>query len=189
MYWCFEIITESWPIIYYAIKYVPSLLIGVGLYKDKASIMLFTLVNANLCTKRLHFYSISVFVMNPWAVREQLFKHRNTLVNCTARNCTTACKRLNWIKLLKHRLKVKTSTLFLKCEIQVLGKTNRLISLIRHGPYWKWHVQQFFYCSVCIRYRVNVSTEPLPSNDTGIFSEPLPSNDRGDTHTDSNEIS
>jgi hypothetical protein len=33
-------------------------------------------------------------------------------------------------------------------------------------------VQQFFYCSVCIRYRGNVSTEPLPSNDRGIFTKP-----------------
>jgi hypothetical protein len=39
--------------------------------------------------------------------------------------------------------------------------------------------QQFFYCCVCIRYRGNVSTEPLPSNDKGIFSYPLPSNDKG----------
>jgi hypothetical protein len=29
---------------------------------------------------------------------------------------------------------------------------------------------------VCIRYRSNVSTEPLPSNDKRIFTEPLPSN-------------
>jgi hypothetical protein len=44
---------------------------------------------------------------------------------------------------------------------------------------------------LCIRYRGNVSTEPLPSNnrenlivplpinDNGIFTEPLPSNDKG----------
>jgi hypothetical protein len=32
---------------------------------------------------------------------------------------------------------------------------------------------------VCIRYRGNVSTEPLPSNGKGIFTEPLPSNDGG----------
>jgi hypothetical protein len=32
---------------------------------------------------------------------------------------------------------------------------------------------------LCIRYRGNVSTEPLPSNDKGIFNEPLPSNDNG----------
>jgi hypothetical protein len=37
---------------------------------------------------------------------------------------------------------------------------------------------------VCIRYRGNVSTEPLPSNDKGTITEPLPSNDRGrDRHT------
>jgi hypothetical protein len=52
---------------------------------------------------------------------------------------------------------------------------------------------------VCICYRGgNVSTEPLPSNDKGIFTEPLPSkdegifteplpsNNKGDTHTDTN---
>jgi hypothetical protein len=36
-----------------------------------------------------------------------------------------------------------------------------------------------FYCCVCIRYRGNVSTEPLPSNNKGSFNEPLPSNDKG----------
>jgi hypothetical protein len=62
---------------------------------------------------------------------------------------------------------------------EVLGRTNRLLSLTRHGPHWKRRVQQFFYCCVCIRYRGKVSTEPLPSNDKGIFTEPLPSNNRG----------
>jgi hypothetical protein len=62
---------------------------------------------------------------------------------------------------------------------EVLGRTNGLLSLIRHGPHWKRRFQQFFYCCVCIRYRGNVSTEPLPSNDRGIFTEPLPSNDKG----------
>jgi hypothetical protein len=37
---------------------------------------------------------------------------------------------------------------------------------------------------VCIRYCGNVSTEPLPSKDKGVFTEPLSSNDRGDTRTD-----
>jgi hypothetical protein len=32
---------------------------------------------------------------------------------------------------------------------------------------------------VCIRYRDNVSIEPLPSNDRGIFIEPFPSNNKG----------
>jgi hypothetical protein len=78
------------------------------------------------------------------------------------------------------------------------GRTNRRLFLIRHGQNWKRRVQKFFFCWVCIRYRGNVSTEPLPSKDRGIFTEPLlsndkaifteplPSNDRGgytDTHT------
>jgi hypothetical protein len=60
-----------------------------------------------------------------------------------------------------------------------------------------------FYCCMYIRYHSNVSTEPLHSNNRGIFTEPLPSNDkkiftmplpsndRGDTHkhTDNNVIS
>jgi hypothetical protein len=78
---------------------------------------------------------------------------------------------------------------------ELLGRTNRLLSSIRHGPHRKRRVQQFFYCCVCIRYRGNVSTEPLPSNDRGIFTgpfpgndkgmftKPLPSNDKGDTQT------
>jgi hypothetical protein len=32
---------------------------------------------------------------------------------------------------------------------------------------------------MCIRYRGNVSTEPLLGNDRGIFTESLPSNDKG----------
>jgi hypothetical protein len=32
---------------------------------------------------------------------------------------------------------------------------------------------------VCVPYRGNVSTEPLPSNGRGIFTEPLPSSYRG----------
>jgi hypothetical protein len=66
-------------------------------------------------------------------------------------------------------------------EQEFLGKTNLQLSLIRHGPHWKRRVQQFFCCCECIRYRGKVSTEPLPSNDRGIFTEQLPSNDRGDT--------
>jgi hypothetical protein len=74
-------------------------------------------------------------------------------------------------------------------EQEVLGRTNRLLSLIRHGPHRKRRVQQLFYCCVCIRYGGDVPTDPLPSNDRGIFTEPLPSNNKGDTHTDSNVIS
>jgi hypothetical protein len=64
---------------------------------------------------------------------------------------------------------------------KVLGRSNRLLSLIRHGPHWKRRVR-FFYCCVCIRYRGNVSTEPLPSNDRGIFTEPLLTKDGGGIH-------
>jgi hypothetical protein len=51
---------------------------------------------------------------------------------------------------------------------EVLGRTNRPFSLIRHRPHWKRRVQQFCYYCMRIRYRGNVSTEPLPSNDRGI---------------------
>jgi hypothetical protein len=54
---------------------------------------------------------------------------------------------------------------------EVLGTTNHLLSVIRHGPHWKRRVQLFFYCCLCIRYRGNVSTEPLTSNGKGIFTE------------------
>jgi hypothetical protein len=68
---------------------------------------------------------------------------------------------------------------------EVLGRTNRLLSLIWHGPHWKWRVQQFFYCCVCICYRGNVPIKPLPSNNRGIFTEPNSSLATiGDKHTD-----
>jgi hypothetical protein len=59
------------------------------------------------------------------------------------------------------------------------GKTNLLISLIRHGSHRKRLVQQLFYCCVCIRHLGNVSTEPLPTNDKGTFTEPLHRNNKG----------
>jgi hypothetical protein len=43
----------------------------------------------------------------------------------------------------------------------------------------KQRVQQSFYGRESIRYRGNVSMEPFPSNDKGIFTEPLPSNEKG----------
>jgi hypothetical protein len=66
---------------------------------------------------------------------------------------------------------------------EVLGRTDRLLSLIQDWPHWKPCVQQFFYRCVCVRYRGNVSTEQLSSNDKGIFTEPLPSNGMGERHT------
>jgi hypothetical protein len=109
----------------------------------------------------------------------------------------TFCKR-QWKEsvqgtCLKSSHAPSISSLQINWEKEVLGRTNRLFSLIRHGPHWKRRVQQFLYCCVCIRYRGNVSTEPLPSNDKGFFTEPLSSNDRGThththTHTQQHEI-
>jgi hypothetical protein len=71
---------------------------------------------------------------------------------------------------------------------EVMGRTNRLLSVLKT-------TRPTFLLLMRIRYRGNVSTEPLPSNDRGIFTDPLPSNnkgifteslpnnDRGDTHT------
>jgi hypothetical protein len=83
----------------------------------------------------------------------------------------------------------RTSSNLLDCndmKQEGLGRTNGLLSLIQHGPHWIWHgphtqrrEQKFFYCSVCIRYRGNISTWQLPSNYKGISTESLPSNDRG----------
>jgi hypothetical protein len=42
------------------------------------------------------------------------------------------------------------------------------LSSIRHGRHWKQRLQQVFCCCMCIHYRGNVSTEPLPSNNMGI---------------------
>jgi hypothetical protein len=67
---------------------------------------------------------------------------------------------------LRYWIRIK-----LEKEQEVLWRTNRLLSWIRHGPHRKWRVQQFFYCCVCIRYRSNVSTEQLSIKD------------KGDTHT------
>jgi hypothetical protein len=50
----------------------------------------------------------------------------------------------------------------------VLGRTNWLLSLIRHGPHRKRRVQKFLYCSVYSSCRGNIFTEPLPSNDRGL---------------------
>jgi hypothetical protein len=34
------------------------------------------------------------------------------------------------------------------CIQEVLGRTNRLLSLVRHGPHWERRVQRFFYWRV-----------------------------------------
>jgi hypothetical protein len=43
-------------------------------------------------------------------------------------------------------------------------ETTAYISLISHGPHRKRHIQQFFFCCVCIHCHGNSFTETLPSN-------------------------
>jgi hypothetical protein len=47
---------------------------------------------------------------------------------------------------------------------------NSIRSLIQHGPPTKRRVQEF-YCCVCIRWRGNVLSKPLPSNDRGLDTQ------------------
>jgi hypothetical protein len=130
---------------------------------------------------------------------------RGPQFNLDTHRCENIKRHTNLIIIVIAETNYQPAFLILKQE--VLVRANRLLSLIRHEPHWKRRVQQFFYCCVSIRYRGNVSTERLPSNERGIFTEPfpskdkgtctepLPSNDREDTHThacthtDSNVIS
>jgi hypothetical protein len=50
---------------------------------------------------------------------------------------------------------------------EILGRNNRLLSLIHHGQHRKRLVQQLFYCCMFFRSSDNVFTYPLPSNDRG----------------------
>jgi hypothetical protein len=83
-----------------------------------------------------------------------------------------------WNEAVELRELHKKTLIWLRIQ-EVLGRTNRLLPLIRHGPHWKRRFQQFFYCCACIRYHGNVFTEPLAGNDRGIIIEPLPGNDKG----------
>jgi hypothetical protein len=62
---------------------------------------------------------------------------------------------------------------------EIVGRTNRLLYLIRYVPHTKRRFQQFFYCWFCICCSGNDFTDPLLRNDMGIFTEPLSSNGRG----------
>jgi hypothetical protein len=63
--------------------------------------------------------------------------------------------------------------------------------LIGHGPHRKRHnygdTHSIHIIFHNIRYRGNVFTEPLPSNDKGIITEPLPNNDGGYTFLDTTQ--
>jgi hypothetical protein len=54
---------------------------------------------------------------------------------------------------------------------EILGRINRLLSLIRHGPHWKRRVQHFFYCFVCFVSAVTF----LPSRCLAMIGGFLPS--------------
>jgi hypothetical protein len=45
-----------------------------------------------------------------------------------------------------------------------LGRTNRILALLRHGSRTHRHVQKLFHCFLCIRYQGNVLTEQFPSD-------------------------
>jgi hypothetical protein len=97
------------------------------------------------------------------------------------RNLNTHCYedlKCDW-QIISQKTRVHISPVETESKQEVLGRTNRLLSMIRHGQHWKRRIRQSFYCCVCIRYHGNVSTEPLPSNDRGIFTEPSLSNDKG----------
>jgi hypothetical protein len=61
-----------------------------------------------------------------------------------------------------------TNASWLNHEQKVLGKTNLLLSFIRHRKHKKRRVNNFFYGCMCIRCRGNNFIEPLPSNDREI---------------------
>jgi hypothetical protein len=61
---------------------------------------------------------------------------------------------------------------------ELLGRTNRLLSLIRHGPH-RNDAPNHFSIVACVFTAAVTFTETLRSNDTGIFTEPLRSNDKG----------
>jgi hypothetical protein len=58
---------------------------------------------------------------------------------------------------------------------EVLGGSNRLLSLIRQGPHWK-------RTEPLPSNNKGILPEPLSSHNKGILPEPLPSNDRGYTY-------
>jgi hypothetical protein len=68
---------------------------------------------------------------------------------------------------LARGIQFKSCNTMLTDQQEILLRTNRLPSSIRHGTHTKRSVQQFCYFYLCLWCRVNVSTEPFPSNDNG----------------------
>jgi hypothetical protein len=69
---------------------------------------------------------------------------------------------------------------------EVLGRTKRLLSLIRHGPHRKRRVQQLFCCCMCIQCRGNVLPSLCPATIGGFLPSRYLATIRGYTyrHTD-----
>jgi hypothetical protein len=65
------------------------------------------------------------------------------------------------LSLLIYKTGLHMMSYFLQ---EVMGRTNRLLSLKWHGPNRKLCVQQFFYCYVCTSCRGKVFIETLSGN-------------------------
>jgi hypothetical protein len=68
-------------------------------------------------------------------------------------------------------INVTLVTLIFIDQREVLGKTDRLLSWIQHGPHRKRLFQQFFHYCMCIRCCGNVLNELLPSSDRRIHMQ------------------
>jgi hypothetical protein len=83
------------------------------------------------------------------------------------------CFLLSQIRDFPFRRLLRFAGRFFNCRLflkNFLGRTNCLLSLTRHEPHIKRQVEEFFYCCVCIRCRINVFAEPLHSNDRRIHT-------------------
>jgi hypothetical protein len=138
---------------------------------------------------KLHYLIIPLLSDNmyqPVSVQWIKIYSRSSVVRIHHRMWTRSCRFARHIEDLhvlefskvmwKHGPARMDASYVLKQE--VLGRNNRLLSLVRHRPRWKRCIQQFFSCCVCIHYHGNVSTDPVSSNNRGIFTEPRSSNDK-----------
>jgi hypothetical protein len=68
------------------------------------------------------------------------------------------------LEMLKITVNTARSTYDLSVRTEVGRKSTT--KCIRHRRHRKRRIQKLFYCCVCICWRDNGFTEPLPSNDT-----------------------
>jgi hypothetical protein len=57
----------------------------------------------------------------------------------------------------------------IRFNISFLEELMTYFPSIKHGSHRKRRLKLFFYCCMCILCRGSVSTEPLPSNERGIY--------------------